>query len=286
MSLARRAPLLLALSTALVAGCGGDSDEPDKPAAPSPQEQVRAAAQNVITERDASVLCRRLVTQAFVEEVFDGDAAACADSELADAPPNGQQVVGDIQVTGPKASVEIVQRGGDHDGLGGHYAFVREGDAWKLDRFEDDVVRASLVVSAGAAGDAGDSSAFSYPPLRDCVTERFESMPMKQARGFLFAVLNKEPQARKLGNNLLKGCPRELAGYVADRLANGLGEGRSEEYVDCMRREMETLLFVTGLSAKALKGNTNGANTAALSGIALAADKECRKLDPDGAKSS
>jgi hypothetical protein len=279
MRIARPLPLIATLSLALLAGCGGDGDAPATTPPPSPRQQVQTAAQRLLAERDAAVVCRRLVTDGFVQQVFKGDVQACTRSEIADAPQTGKQVVGDVRVDGSTASVEIVLQGGERDGLGGHYTFTREGRSWKLDAFEDDVVRATLVRSAEEAGQAGGTGAFTYAPLRACVTKKFQSMPIEDARAFLFAGLRKAASAKKLGNALIAGCPDELAGYVADGLANGLAKDHSRAYVDCMRRQLTGLLMATGLAKEALKGNTNGAGTAALKGLALGADRTCAKKD-------
>jgi hypothetical protein len=279
MHIARTVPLIAALSAALLAGCGGDSDAPETAPPPTPEQQVQTAAQRLLAEHDASVVCRRMVTDGFVQQVFAGDVETCAQSEIADPPKTGKQVVGDVQVNGSSASVEIVQQGGDHDGLGGHYTFTREGRSWKLDAFEDDLVRTALVVSADEAGQGGGDGALTYAPLRACMTKKFQSMPIDDARAFLIESLNKTPKAKKLANDVLASCPNQLAGYVADRLANGLGEGHSQAYVDCMRRELNGLLLATGLAKEALKGNTSGAGTSALGGLALAANKACAKKE-------
>jgi len=281
MRTARPFLLITAVAAALLAGCGDDGDAPET-APPSPSQEVQTAAQRILREHDASVVCRRFVTADFMQQVFKGDVQACTQSEIADAPKTGKQVVGDVRVTGSKASVEIVQRGGEHDGLTGHYTFAREGRAWKLDAFEDDVVRSTLVLSADQAGRDGGTGAFAYPPLRDCVTKKFESMPIEDAREFLFAGLRDAPNTKKLGNRLLTKCPDELARYVAEELATGVGEGHSQAYVDCMRRQLTFLLMSTGLAKEALKGNTNGAGTAALKGLALGADRNCQKEKSGG----
>jgi hypothetical protein len=279
MRRARSISLIAATTVTLAAGCGGGEDAPETTPPPSPRQQVQAAAQRLLSERDASVVCRTLVTDAFVQQAFGGDVQACARSEIADAPQTGKQVVGDVRVTGPQASVEVVQRGGDQDGLGGHYTFVREGRSWKLDDLQDDLVRTLLVLAAGEAGRAGGTGAFTYAPLRACVTKRFRSMPIDDARAFLFAGLRKADNAKKLGNKLIASCPKQLAGYVADGLADGLAEDHSPAYVDCMRRELTGLLWATGLAKVALKGNTTGAGNAAVQGLALGADRTCAKKD-------
>jgi hypothetical protein len=46
-----------------------------------------------------------------------------------------------------------------------------------------------------------------------------------------------------------------------------------------MRRQLTGLLMATGLAKEALKGNTNGAGTAALKGLVLGADRTCSKKD-------
>jgi hypothetical protein len=282
MRIARSLPLIAVLVVAPLAGCGGDGDAPATTPPPTPRQQVQTAAQRILSEHDAAVVCRRFVTTGFMQQVFKGDVQACTQSEIADAPKTGKQVVGDVRVTGAKASVEIVQRGGEHDGLAGHYTFAREGRSWKLDAFEDDVVRSTLVLSADQAGRDGGSGAFAYPPLRDCVTKQFESMPIEDAREFLFAGLREAPNAKKLGNRLLTKCPDELARYVAEELATGVAEGHSQAYVDCMRRQLTFLLMSTGLAKEALKGNTSGAGTAALKGLALGADRNCQKEKSGG----
>lgn len=284
MRLLRSTPFLAALGAALLTGCGG-SDDPAPPPPPTPQQQVKAAAQKLLDEHDAAVVCRSLVTRGFVQEVFAGDLQACAASDIAKAPTQGRQVVGDIEVGGRKASVEIVQRGGQHDGISGHYALVRDGRTWKLDAFEDDVIRTSLVLSADAAGKSDGGGAFTYAPLRACATKRMQAMPIDKARAFLFAGLQGSAKAKKLGNAILTQCPRELAGYVADRLATGINEDgkHSQAWVNCMRRQLTGLLLATGLAKHALSGNTDDVGTSALGGLAIGANRTCARKDAGAA---
>jgi hypothetical protein len=274
MAVPRLAVLVTAIP-ALVAGCGGG----DKPAAPTAEDQVRAAATRLVTTYDSTVVCDRLVTQRLVDEVFAGDREACRSSNIAD-PPNpedGKTKVVDVAVTGPRAAVELRQEGGRVAGAGGHFAFVREAGAWKLDRFEDDYLRSVMVESIDAAG-AADTGALTDPPLRRCMRANTETLPMASVRAFIYATMNRDRQkAAKLGNAQVEQCPDELAEYVATTIVDAVAEDRGPAFRRCAKRALRPWLEVLDLSRLVLKGNTSDAGTAALQGLALDVHKRCSK---------
>lgn len=285
MRVARMLALPIAASL-LAAGCGGDDEQASQPAPPTPQQQVREAARKLLASRDAAAVCRTMVTDRFVGEIFAGDLQACVDSEITDPPDEGTQEVADVALSGTRARVMVVLKGGPNDGVGGHYAFTREGTTWKLDGFEDDAIRATMVAAIGQAGKGEGTSAFTYAPLRSCVRERVPAMAPAKLRAFVGASLRRDSkEATRLGNGFLQQCPRELAAYAADRIVDVFAEDtdRSPAFVRCARRELRALLWATGLTKDVLKGNVNDMSTAALQGLLLGVNKACSRSTGDAA---
>lgn len=278
MLASRLAPL--ALLAVLLAGCGG-GDDPATTAGTSttagPEQEVQAAAERLLETRDAAVVCAELTTAGFVEEVFGGRRAACSRSAIADASEEGEEEVVAVEVDGERAAVELRQAGGPADGAGGHATFVREGETWKLDRFEDDYVRSILGESIVAAGAAGGTGAFTEPSLRDCMVDRVETLPAPAVRRILWATLNPDRDAAYAALNAqLAKCPDELATYVTDQLVEGVFAGKgSPAFLRCARRELRALLSLTDLTELALRGNSSGAGSAAIGGLVLGVQRNC-----------
>jgi hypothetical protein len=240
---------------------------------------VRAAAQRVIDATDGTVVCSRLVTARFIEETFEGDRQACIETTGKNR-DDGKQQITDVQVSGTEAAVQIRHQGGATDGVTGHVGFVREGRAWKLDRYENDYLMAIYRASADAVGKRDDNSALAYAPLRRCMTQQVEQAPEAQMRRFVLGAVREDPQAKRKANRFLEQCPKQLSAYVATAIVDSLAqEGHTDAFLSCMRRRIATYLQLTGLAKEALKGNTSDAGTSAIGGVALAVQKQCIAKD-------
>ncbi len=270
MSARQLLPLLLAAAAALSAcGGSGSSDEPDPP---TPAEQVRAVALRMLGTSDPQVTCR-LVTRRYVAETYGTMARCLADDD--DETLSGGRVT-DVTVSGARATaaVEVPPA----DGLAriaGTLELAREGGAWRVDRSGDDFLRSLLVAGAGKPGDRGLASS---APMRQCMQRRFAALPAATVRRLATLSSSRDPRLQAVLLREAKRCPGALADYVATELVNGLArKGSSPAFLRCMHRQLRGLLAVTGLAERALRGNTDGAATAALGGLALGAQRNCAR---------
>lgn len=268
-------PLLLAglaLALALVLGaCGSGSDslEPDPPSA---REQVRAVALRVLQTGDPQVGCR-LMTRRYVAETFGTQAGCLADDgddELSGA--RVEQVV----VRGSRATAEVEVPPADGlPRIAGTLELAREGGAWRVDRSGDDFLRSLLVASAGKPGDRGLAAS---APVRRCMQKQFAAISDQAVRRLTTLASSRDPRLRRATLRLVGRCPVAVADHVAAELVRALRrEGRSPAFLRCMRRELRTYLAVTGLGTRALRGNASDAGTAAIGGVALAAQNICAR---------
>jgi len=273
--------VLLTISAAVAAGCGGGSESERTATTPTAEEQVRAAATRLAATRNATVVCTRLVTRRVLDDLFKGSAETCAKSTISEAPTGGgtTKVLGvAVAPGGARASVEVRQVGGEADGLGGHEEFVREGAAWKLDRFELDYLRSVMTTSIAVAGKSKGTGALTEPTLRRCMLAHVETTRPSQLRTFIGAAIRKDPKAADMANELAEKCPDELATYVTNAIVKALVKsGKSTPgFVRCAKRQLRGFLSLTELAATALKGNTSPATTAALQGIAMGVRQNCK----------
>jgi hypothetical protein len=227
-----------------------------------------------VRSKDPRADCRERVTKRFIEEMFNGSVRSCIKSAFS-TPEEGQRTeVGAIGLAGDRARVTLAYAGGELDGTRGHASFAREAGTWKLDRYDDDMVRAAIDtavqnVSGGLVG---------TPAIRSCFAKQTKALSAGKAREFFALAVRGDPRFRKVGNDLLAKCPDELAEAVTDRIIDALAESgkRSAAFRRCARRELRFLLSVTGLAKETLKGNTDWAGTAALQGLVAGVRKNCR----------
>jgi len=274
MPLPGRVVLLAAL--VLAAGCGDEKQSPQRPAPEKPvSAEVNAAADTVLHSDDARLVCGKLVTTAFLDEVYEGDVQTCIDHPLHEAEDDkvGIAKIVDTQVQGSNAQVTVRVADGKYEGAGGELEFAKEGEAWKLDRYGTDYLRSTFLTGAQAT----ETGALSVPEVRQCFGKQIEKLSEAKLRRFSYQAMRDENKnAYKLLLKMAEECPHVMAIYVADALTDGMEkEGKSKAYVRCMRRGISNFVAVTGLGPMVLKGNLNGANEAALMGLVSGVDAQC-----------
>lgn len=263
--------LLLALVLGLSA-CGGSSSGPDEPDPPTAQEQVRAAALKLLGASDPQVGCS-VVTRRYVAETY-GTMARCLADDGDEALRGGR--VEAIVMRGERATatVEVPPA----DGLAriaGTLELAREGGAWRVDRSGTDFLRSLLVASAGKPGDRGLAAS---PPIRACMQKQFAAVSDGAVRRFATLASSRDRGLQRATLRLVERCPAAVADYVAAEIVSALRrEGRPPAFLRCMRRELRTYLMVTGLGPRALRGNASDAGTAAIGGVAVAAQSICTR---------
>ena len=253
--------------------CGGDDPKPAKPA--TPEEQVRAAATKVLNSKDAKAVCATLLTERFIDEVYDGDRQACIDSPINDDDEGdpGKPKVDSVTAEGARADVVSSVEGGSGDGTTGTLLFAREGGRWKLDRFGTDYLRSAFA----AAIKSTDEGALSLPQMKTCLAAKAQKMREAQLRRFIYQSIREDPKVKGTVIELAGKCPEALAEFVSIQIGDALAkEGDKPAYVRCTKDQLAFLLGVTGLADEALKAGDDDVSAAALRAVLAGADKNCK----------
>ena len=271
----KRILICLFAAAFVLSSCGGETD---------PADQVTEVADKISQaepEDEIREVCEELLTPAFLEEVYRGSVAKCEAK-----PPNdeeedenaGQAEVESVEVDGSKASARMAVVGGKAKGIEGTWTFAEADGKWRLDRLEDDFLRASLTKSTAVV----DGGALSYEPLRKCMGKQFEALPSAELRKLMFQIMRgDEEKGMKSVLEVSDSCPGQLAGYVANELATKvIGEqGGTPAQVRCARKNLKPLLQLTGLSSMAISASIDSGSSsavpAALAGLIGGAMKDC-----------
>ena len=267
------AVVLTCLVPLLLAACGGGQSDED---------QIRDVVDRIQNAKEPAELqqaCRELLTPAFVKEVYDGDIAACSkepfnDEEEFDNP--GETTVASVEVDHPDATVKIETVGGSTDGTDGTWTMKNLDGDWKLDRLEDDYLRASFATSVKLV----DEGMVAFEPMRKCFASNVETLDSQTIRAITFGEASeKKKDAFDAANKIAESCPRALNAYVADTLAREVlaKQDLPPKTIACAKRELVPLLEISGLAPNALKQNNKFgfATSAALAGLITGAVRAC-----------
>lgn len=257
----------IVLAGCALGGCGGDSE----PEATRPEDRLRNDAERVLSTRDAQLACTKLVTQRFIDEVYEGDRDTCVKTQITDPEESGKPVIRDVLIDGDRGTVRVTLAGGRGDGLEGELEFVREGGAWKLDRYGADLLRGQFIVAI----EQTQTGALSVPEMRTCMAEQARTMPEPLVRRFIYRASRRDPKAIDTMLRIAERCPDALAIYVAREIVKALDPGARPAFVRCAERRLRASLSLTKLASRALRGNTDSASRAALSGLALGVQQAC-----------
>jgi hypothetical protein len=168
--------LTLVVALLFAAGCGSEALA-RSPAAPS---TVSGAVEQAMHGNGLKPRCTRLLSANFVREVCGSDARCeAAGGEKSGAQlPEGRAT--GVQVSGDRARVRITLP----SAASGVLRLRREDGLWKLDRYDDDLVRAIFVgyvvdqLKRAASKPGLDTAA-----AQDCVDERAEALAGGRHRG-------------------------------------------------------------------------------------------------------
>ena len=264
--------LLLLLPLATLPACGGSSD--------SPEDQITAVVDQMNsaeTKEDFQAVCQQLFTSRFVKESY-GDEKTCVEAPLKEQKSDedsGEATVDSVAVDGDRATVKVSTDSDEGVKATGSWQFVSDGGDWKLDRFNDDFLRSTLLASVKAV----DQGAISYEPMRDCMAGQVSTLKPARLRPVMFQTLrgNKEVALDQI-LAIAKTCPRPMAEYVADGLATrALAQKNvTRAQIRCARKQLVPLLQLTDLSSMALgAGNFGDATGYALAGLIAGVMKHC-----------
>ena len=169
------------LATFALAACGGDDNDDNGGA---DEGQITKAIEAAAVSGDPSA-CTQYETQNFVEQTNDGTGAAAvkscekdADSSVADSVD-----VSEIEVDGSSATAKAAVTGSIFDGQTLDLALVKDGDQWKLDKFNgfEDFDKDKIV--DGFTEQLKQDG--SIPPAAvDCITQQFQNADDETIEGF------------------------------------------------------------------------------------------------------
>jgi|GEM_PF-5009731 len=267
----RTATLLLMLPLALLASCGGGESDEDQIAAVV--EQLNAAEE----KPEIEVACNELLTDRFVKVVYGGDIQKCVDQPLNDPDESedpGTTEVSSTTIEGESAEVKVTTVGGKTEGTEGTWTFRKQGGDWMVDEFGDDYLRSTFAVSVAVV----DGGAFSYEPLRSCMSDQVSNLKSGELRNFMFQTFRgNKKRALTQVLSFAQECPHELAEYVADQLATRVlaKKDLTKAQIRCAEKRLIPLLQVTGLSSMALAQDAGSAEAFALVGLIAGVVKQC-----------
>jgi hypothetical protein len=271
----------LALLVAILAGfglaaCGGGGSTTDE--GPTAEEEVKAAAVRAVENGDAASFCREEASKAYIATIYGGDVKKCAGSKgtVPLKPPKAKAGAAKVEPDRKHATVTVSLSGGDLDGTSGGVAMVKEGGAWKVDEFDDAFIRSAFLASIETV----DEGAVSTPGMKACFSKQIKTMPAATVRELTYD--SDAGNIKGQNKGLLKmaeKCPESaLAEYGAHALTDELDITKGDHkpgYVKCLRKEIEFLLEVSGITTELLAEHPNFAAVAALEGIVEGAKKSC-----------
>ena len=203
----KRAIVMLAaalLATFALAACGGDDDNGGSSSAD--EEGITTAIEAAATSGDPSA-CTQYQTQNFIEQTngATGEAAVKSCEEDADQGVADSVDISDIEVDGSAATAKAAVTGSTFDGQTLDIALVKEGDVWKLDKFNgfEDFDKDAMIASFKTELEKDPS----IPQAGvDCVVQQFENASDEDIEGF-FTEQNSESE-----DQFFKPCEDQFKG--------------------------------------------------------------------------
>ena len=125
-----------------------------------------------------------------------------------------------------------------------------------------------------------DEGMVAFEPMRKCFASKVETLDSRTIRAITFGEASeKKKDAFDAANKIAEGCPRALNAYVADTLAKEVLAKKDlrPKTIKCAKRELLTLLEISGLAPNALNENNKYgiATSAALAGLIIDAVRAC-----------
>jgi hypothetical protein len=271
----------LALLVAILAGfglaaCGGGGSSTDE--GPTAEEEVKVAAVRALENGDATSFCREETSKAYIAKIYGGDLKKCAGSKgtVAEKPSKAKAGAVKVKAGQGSATVTVSLTGGDYDGTSGAVEMVKEGGAWKVDEFDDDFIRSEFLASIETV----DEGAVSTPGMKACFSKQIKAMPAATIRELTYDSDAGDIKGQNKGLlKMAEKCPESaLAEYGARALTDELDVSKGNHkpgYVKCLRKEIEFLLEVSGITTELLAEHPNFAAVAALEGIVEGSKKNC-----------
>lgn len=259
--------VLVVLAAFGLAACGGGSD--------SPGDEVREAALLTGKSEDPDEFCRQLVTERFIDEVFDGDLDACLESDVVGENPGKPIVTAVVNPNGDDSRATVAMRfeGGESDGTQGHFRFVDHEGEWRLDRFESDYLRSVFLVGMKAV----DEGVVAFPPMQECMARQLERQDEEFVRELMFLSINDQRESEVMTMGLVEECPGPLVGWVTDETLAAFAQIGLDDpaFRRCARAQLEDLLPLLDLGRDVIEADPEPTSEAALEGVTKGVQENC-----------
>lgn len=96
------------------------------------EQRIREAVELASTSTDGERVCEEVVSAAYIDRQFDGDAAACAKAQSGSVPAESVEFVDVYGVGGVLATAEVELSGGSLEGRSGTLQLVYLDGAWQI----------------------------------------------------------------------------------------------------------------------------------------------------------
>jgi hypothetical protein len=196
--------LLSALSLALVACGGGESDEDRAVKAIEAEDRIIEAIDYALVSTDPDA-CTEARTQAFSEQMFRQEGAgaveSCEQNARAEESPNDPVEVGNVEIDGSKAIAIVTPEDGGASGQSFTVALVEEDGSWKLDEFVRfaDFDRKMWLKEQREGLESGGEYALE-PQVVDCIVGAYREMSRAEIGKMMFGG-SAQPE-----NEIWEGC--------------------------------------------------------------------------------
>lgn len=264
MTHALKASALLAAGVLALTACGG-GDEPAaapvvspapvaaaSPAATGDAAKITELARAVVRAQTVGDICREKFSAKFVTTVF-GSVATCEAAWSPDDPADRTQdaTVSDIRVDGLAATATVTEVGGEWDGAGGTWAFIRAGDTWRIAAWGVDYLRAAFRAYFGPDHLSTDpGNLLSDPAVSACVSDKVQRPKDKAFTRFTYRLFRGDARAAAALNEYLLSCAVVPAsdGITPLRrtfevgVKRGAERGGRPELAGCVARRLRTAI--------------------------------------------
>lgn len=231
----------------------------------------------IATSKDSVRICRDLVTDAFVKELYETQTA-CREDDEEEGTPDGATISG-ITVTGTTATAQVALKGGDLDKASGAWNFVKQAGKWRLNEWSTQFLRSGFLVTFAGLAEDDPTSPFSDKSFLDCISSEATKMSDEKFRALARAAF-KDSEGEDGYDELLRPCMLASADGKPSPIRSGFetgfrqgDTGLTEEQVDCVLDRLRK--DITDVQLYELSKDQSGAGAAAVQEKTRAAALQC-----------
>ncbi len=253
-------PIALATLALAAAGCGGDGGGGDG----KDKREIVRTIERAFTSDDHEMVCEKLISQRFVERVYD-TAARCVSVQDDDEKPPSDVPVSDVTIDGDAATARAKFVGGDTDGAAGTIELRKEDGGWRIDDLGTDLLR-SVFTTGIDASFGEENEAFREPKIRACVRRALTELPDDRLRSLAYDAVGERKGANERLGRVLTPC-LSISGsgrsgdrsFVRDKFEEGIRDGARRNgvppaTVNCIIRELRSSISDEEIGALAASG--------------------------------